>query len=195
MRTGVQEDVDLVVRGPGDDHLLFAHARAHEVARLGDLALVAHEQPHPREDLLQLLLVNVRVAEDGVVNRSVGRVDESTYRVICSDHAYPLSVLPAASLLASPLASQTAPLRGASPTCGCHQPIACKPSMQALRRYRPMASRCGRAACMSLPYGELTADNGAWPVVSTRRSIMPTFHALNAEQVAALRSRRRGLID
>ena len=24
---------------------------------------------------------------------------------------------------------------------------------------------------------------------------MPTFHALNAEQVAALRSRRRGLID
>src|SRR5207302_10703956 len=64
MGTGVQEDVDLVVAAAGDDDLLLAHARADEIARVGDLADVADEEPAAGQDLFQLLLVDVRVAED-----------------------------------------------------------------------------------------------------------------------------------
>ena len=72
--------MDLIVRAPSDDDLLLAHATAHEVAAPGDLTLMAHQQPHAGEDLLQLLLVNVRVTENRVVNGALGRVDELLYR-------------------------------------------------------------------------------------------------------------------
>ena len=86
VRARVEKDVDLIIRGPSDDDLLFAHPGSNEVAGLGDLTLVAHKQPHSAEDLFELLLVDVRVTENDVVNYAVARVDEFIHCDICSRH-------------------------------------------------------------------------------------------------------------
>src|SRR5207247_10524952 len=86
VRARVEKDVDLIVGGPRDYDLLFAHPGSNEVARLGDLTLVAHKQPHSAEDLFELLLVDVRVTENDVVNDAVDSVDEFVHCDICSRH-------------------------------------------------------------------------------------------------------------
>ena len=46
------------------DHRFLAHPRDEVIPRLGDLALMADEQPGPRKEPLQLLLVDLVIDED-----------------------------------------------------------------------------------------------------------------------------------
>ncbi len=90
--TGVQEGADLVVLPVAyKDDFFSPHAGDHEVARVGDEALVADEQPAAREDLLQLLLEDVRVdvelaAQGAVLGVDKGPERSVPYRGIDHDH-------------------------------------------------------------------------------------------------------------
>lgn len=64
VRTGVQQRLDGPVLLPHDQHVVPAHDRGEEVARLGDLRLVAQELPRAAEDPLHLQLEDLRVAVD-----------------------------------------------------------------------------------------------------------------------------------
>ena len=44
----VEQDVDLPVVGPGDDHVVLADRTGDEVAGVRDLVLVPDDQPGPR---------------------------------------------------------------------------------------------------------------------------------------------------
>ena len=58
----VQEGADLVVLAVAhEQHFLGTHARDHEVARVGNQALMPEEQPASAEDLFQFLLKYVFV--------------------------------------------------------------------------------------------------------------------------------------
>src|SRR5690349_4218702 len=60
--TRVEKRADLLVFAIAHHNDFFgAHTREHEVAGIRDLALVAQQQPGALEDLLLLLLVNIRV--------------------------------------------------------------------------------------------------------------------------------------
>ena len=76
---------DLGVRQEGEWHqedVLFAHAGRDEVARVGDQAFMTDEEPAAREDLLQLLLEDVRVDVELPTERAVLGVDERAERPI-----------------------------------------------------------------------------------------------------------------
>ena len=79
--TGVQEGVDLPSLIPRQDDGFFAHAGDEKIARARDLALVPQEQPGPREDVLELLLVDVRVHEDLTADLAVLEIDEVASRL------------------------------------------------------------------------------------------------------------------
>src|SRR5690554_908077 len=61
--TGVDQAVQLTLLVTGDHHRLAAHGHGHEVARLGDLALMGQEQPVAFEDVLHLQFEEGRVGE------------------------------------------------------------------------------------------------------------------------------------
>src|SRR6476661_2948735 len=102
MGTGVQEDIDLIIPASGYDHLLLAHTGANEVAGTGNLALMPNEQPHAAEDLLQFLLVNVWVTEEGGPDCPVVVVDHVSHGKVCGDgscrHSWGLLLLNDVSL-------------------------------------------------------------------------------------------------
>ena len=72
---GVQQHVDPVLRIPGDDDRFVPHAGEKEIAGLGDLALMAHQEPRAREDLLQLGSVDVLVDEDLAADSAPVQID------------------------------------------------------------------------------------------------------------------------
>src|SRR5207247_8785197 len=61
--TRVQEDVKLLLAVAHEQDSFLAHARLEVVAGVRHLALVSDEQPRPREKLLELLLIDIRVNE------------------------------------------------------------------------------------------------------------------------------------
>src|SRR5579871_3079623 len=71
MTAGVEKDVHLTLLVPHDDHRLFAHSPEDIIARIRNLAFVAHKEPGAREDLLELLLVDLRIEEYLPANEAV----------------------------------------------------------------------------------------------------------------------------
>ena len=67
VRAGIEHDPDRSVGLAGDDHRIFAHVGRQEVSGTGDLAFVGNEQPRPRENAVQLLLVDVGIRKDPAV--------------------------------------------------------------------------------------------------------------------------------
>ena len=63
MAADVQESVDLALPVASDQHGVLAHVGGEEVAGVGELGLVAEEEPAACENLLQLLLVDGIIAE------------------------------------------------------------------------------------------------------------------------------------
>jgi hypothetical protein len=61
---GVQEDAQPAAPVPADDDRFLAHGRHEIVTGLPELALVADEEPGPREHPLQLLTVDLLADED-----------------------------------------------------------------------------------------------------------------------------------
>ena len=72
----VEESVDLALPVAGDEDGIFAHVGGEEIARVGDLGLVAEEEPATRKDLLQFLLVDGFLAEDAGADQSLVKVDQ-----------------------------------------------------------------------------------------------------------------------
>ncbi len=60
-----------------EDHRLLAHARGKEIPRVGDLALMPHKQPRPREHPFLLLGVNLVIDEDLTADQPRCEIDET----------------------------------------------------------------------------------------------------------------------
>ena len=83
MPARVEEGVDLLVAaGPHQNDLLFPHAGDHEIAGVGDLALVAEEQPAAGKDLLQLPLIDLRVDVDLTTDQPLLEVKEGAQGLV-----------------------------------------------------------------------------------------------------------------
>ena len=59
-------------------HRVLAHIGRQEIARLRDLAFVAQEQPAAGEDLLQLLLVDLRLDKDAPADEPPFAINKTT---------------------------------------------------------------------------------------------------------------------
>ena len=81
---GVEEGVDDVLPVARDDDLFLAHAGDDEVAGVGDLALVAEEEPRAGEYLLQLLLVDRLVDVDLAGDEPLVEVDQAAKRAVAA---------------------------------------------------------------------------------------------------------------
>ena len=79
----VQEGSDLAGPVADDQHRVLAHVGGEEIAGVGDLCLVAEEQPAAGKDLLQFLLVYLLIGEDAGVDYPVLRVDQSGHWCQC----------------------------------------------------------------------------------------------------------------
>ena len=79
----VQEGADLAGAVADHEHRVLAHVGGEKVAGVGDLRLVAEEEPAAGKDLLQLLLVDFLVAEDAGVDDTVVGVDQGGHRCQC----------------------------------------------------------------------------------------------------------------
>lgn len=60
---------------PNYQNRVLAHISSEEVPRFGDLAFMAEKQPAARENLLQFLLVNVRLDEDAAADQAFIKID------------------------------------------------------------------------------------------------------------------------
>ena len=58
------------------DHQLLAHARGEEIARIGNLTFMPHEQPRPREHPFLFLGVNLLVDENLAADQPRCEIDE-----------------------------------------------------------------------------------------------------------------------
>src|SRR5262249_25415 len=76
MAARIQKDANTAGAIAAEDHRLLAHRRDEVVVGLGNLALVADEQPRPREDLLLLLTIDLFVDEDLAADDPAVDVDE-----------------------------------------------------------------------------------------------------------------------
>src|SRR5262249_43333754 len=92
VRAGVEKYVDLAVAAASDDDLLLAHARPDEIAGVRDLAFVPDEEPVASEDLVELLLINVRVAENGSADPTFFVVHQPLHVEVAACHQSVLSV-------------------------------------------------------------------------------------------------------
>ena len=75
----------LPCRSAGDEDGVFTHVGGEEVAGVGDLGLVAEEEPAAGEDLLQFFLIDVILAEDSGADQSPVGVNQRVN--ICDYHA------------------------------------------------------------------------------------------------------------
>ena len=71
MTTDVQERTHLPPAVAHDQDRVFAHVGGEEIAGLRDLAFVAQEEPAAREDLPELLLVDLLLDEDATTDEAV----------------------------------------------------------------------------------------------------------------------------
>src|SRR5579859_2175935 len=92
----VEEDLQLAGAVARGDHAFLADIGDEEVARIGDLAFVAHEVPRPGENPLELQLVDLGIGEDLALHRSIGDVHhrlEAGSRFDCHPGTPPISYL------------------------------------------------------------------------------------------------------
>src|SRR2546423_1529418 len=68
MATHVQKGVNLALRVSGKKHGVFAHIGSNEIVGLRNLTLMAYEKPAAPEDLLKLLLIDLRIRKDTTVD-------------------------------------------------------------------------------------------------------------------------------
>ena len=76
MRAGIQERLYRTVALAHDDHVIFAHRGADEIAGTGDLAFMGQKQPGTGKDLLQLGLIDRLVHEEAAIHLRVLAVHE-----------------------------------------------------------------------------------------------------------------------
>src|SRR4051794_24100410 len=76
MPTGVEEHPRLPARVAPEDDRILAHVGREIVARLLDLGLVAEVQPAPRENTLDLALVDRLIGVDAATDQPGCEVDE-----------------------------------------------------------------------------------------------------------------------
>src|SRR5262249_1378326 len=74
---GVEQNLDAALAVADDDDAVLTDVGGEEVARLLDLALVAHEVPGASEDPLELQLVDVLVGKDAPIDRAFLDVDHA----------------------------------------------------------------------------------------------------------------------
>src|SRR5271154_408350 len=72
MRAYVQRDGNSAAPGPRNDHAVVPQRPPHEIARLGNLGLMAEKHPYPREYALDLLRIYCVVTENA--HRDFARV-------------------------------------------------------------------------------------------------------------------------
>src|SRR5262249_36560519 len=77
MAAHIEKGMDLSLAVSSHENRVFAHGGAEEVARLGDLALMAQKQPAAGEDLLQLLLVDPPLDEDAPADQAPVGIDQT----------------------------------------------------------------------------------------------------------------------
>ena len=75
----VEEGVDGAAAVAHDQDGVFAHVGGEVVAGIGDLGLVAEEEPAAGENALQFLLVDVGFDEDATADKAAFRVDQSLH--------------------------------------------------------------------------------------------------------------------
>ena len=80
----VQEGVDPALPVAGDEDGVLAHVGGEEVAGVGDLGLVAKEEPAAGKNLLQLLLVDGFLAENARADQALIQVNQVID--FCQDH-------------------------------------------------------------------------------------------------------------
>jgi hypothetical protein len=76
MPARIQEDMHLAFLVAAEDNRLFSHSRGIEVAGVRDQAFVADQEPRSGKDLVQFLLVEVRIDEDIPTDEASLEVDE-----------------------------------------------------------------------------------------------------------------------
>ena len=76
MAADVEECVDLALAVAGDQDGVLAHVGGEKVAGVGDLGLVAEEEPTAGKDLLQLFLVDGVLAEDAGTDQTLVEVNQ-----------------------------------------------------------------------------------------------------------------------
>jgi hypothetical protein len=74
---GIEEDLDAAVFVADDDDAVLADVVEEEVSRVGDLALVSHEEPGPGEDSLQFESVDRLIGENAARDRALVLVDHA----------------------------------------------------------------------------------------------------------------------
>ena len=75
--TGVQKCANRSVTAAANEDRILAHISCHIIAGFGYLRFVAEKQPAPREDALQLDLVDLRVEENLAADEPVFEFDVS----------------------------------------------------------------------------------------------------------------------
>jgi hypothetical protein len=75
MPAGVDQHLDYAIGVSDHDDPVFPHEVLEEVAGVGDLALVAEEEPSACKYPLQLELVDFSVVEDTPIDNSVFGID------------------------------------------------------------------------------------------------------------------------
>ena len=95
----IQEYVHLAGAVAAQNDRFLAHARDHEIARVGDLALMTDEQPGTREYPLQFLPVDRLVDKDFAADPAALQIDHAgpITVAICGKHGPPRYTAPAGS--------------------------------------------------------------------------------------------------
>src|SRR5262249_42424480 len=70
MPADVEKGVDFALAVPHHQDRVFAHIRAEEVPRLGELAFMAQKQPAAGKDLRQLLLIDLWLDKDAPADQA-----------------------------------------------------------------------------------------------------------------------------
>jgi hypothetical protein len=76
MPARIQKYVDFALFVTAKDYGLFAHPRRIKISRVRNEAFVPNQQPCARENLVELLLVNVRVYKDLTADETVVDIDK-----------------------------------------------------------------------------------------------------------------------
>ena len=76
MSADVEEGVDLAGAVAHHQHRVLAHVGGEEVAGVGDLCLVAEEEPAAGENLLQFLMVDGILAEYAGADQAPVNIDQ-----------------------------------------------------------------------------------------------------------------------
>jgi hypothetical protein len=77
MAAGIEEYMNPALVVAAQDDGLVTHTGDEKIARFGNLAVVADEQPGAGEEFLQFLAVNIRRGEDVAIDGARGEIDHA----------------------------------------------------------------------------------------------------------------------